>query len=157
MEDAHREGQLLFPAQRQRGHQVVGVRGEVQALQQRGCLRAYLRIFHTIDACEEAYVFGHREVFVEREALRHITYVALYLFILRAYVEAADAPRAARGLVQARKHMHGRRLARTVSAEETEYFAPLHGERYIVYGTERSESLHQVRHFDYVVCLGAGC
>ena len=123
---------------------------ELQAVQQFVGLLSYLLVFHAVYATEEAYVLRHGEVFIEREALRHIAYMLLYLLILGAYVIAYHPARAAGRLVQSSEHVHRRCLACTVGTEETEYLAALHRETDVVNSMETAECLDKVLHFDDV-------
>ena len=72
---------------------------EVKPCQEFVDARLQLLFFYAIDAAEETYVFPDGEVFVERESLTHVAYVALYLLVLGADVIACHASCAACGLV----------------------------------------------------------
>ena len=88
VENRDGEGQLLFPSKGQRAYEAVLVILELQLLQQTVCLVCYLSIFHSIDATEQPDILSYCQVFVEREPLRHVADVLLYLFVLRANVLA---------------------------------------------------------------------
>ena len=88
-------------------------------------LTLHLVGFHAVDTSKETNILGNSQVFVEREPLRHITDMLLYLLIFRADVKAYHPTRSAGGLVQACQHVHSRRLAGTVGTQESEYLAPL--------------------------------
>ena len=64
VENADGESQLLFPPQRQTGHQAVAVLGEVETLQKFVGLTVDFVVLHAVDACKQAYVLGNGEVFV---------------------------------------------------------------------------------------------
>ena len=99
---------------------------KVQAAQQFVGLRSYLIALHAIDAGEETDVLSYRQILVEREFLRHVADMFLYLLIFRADVETHHPTRSTRGLVQPCQHVHRRRLACTVGPQEAEYLALLH-------------------------------
>ena len=99
-----------------------------QLLQYLVHLPSYIFLIHAIDASKESNILGYGQVFIKREALRHIAYVLLDLLILRADVVAHDLARSAGGLVQTCQYMHCRRLAGTVGTQETEYLTLLDAE-----------------------------
>src|SRR5262245_48865181 len=84
----------------------------------------------TIDPADEFQVLAHREILVEAEALRHITYLTLDLvgFGADVVVEAGSSP-LIRGQ-QPAQHTDGGRLARSIGTEKAEDRATLdlHGE-----------------------------
>ena len=124
--------------------------GKLQLLQQDIGLALDVLFLHAVDACKEAYVFGHRQVFVERELLRHVADVLLDLFVLRADVETGHGAGAACGLVQSCQHVHGCGLAGPICPQESEDFSTADAERDVVHSMERSESLDQMRDLDDV-------
>ena len=145
MEDAHRKGQLLFPPQRQRFHDGIGMLRKAEPLQKVGRLTGYLSIFHAIDAGEEADIFPHSKVFVEREALAHVADVLLDLLVLRGDVEAHHRTPSASRLRQACEHVHGRAFAGAVGTEKAEDFAFGNGEADMVHSGTCRTLLRDVR------------
>ena len=76
-------------------------------------LALYVALAHAIDAGKHAYVLLYGQVFVEGKLLTHISYVFFYLLILGGDVAACHPPATACRLVQSRKDVHSRGLART--------------------------------------------
>ena len=109
--------------------------------------------FHTVDASKKTDILSYGKVFVEREPLRHIAYVTLDLFILRADVVAYHPTRSTGWLVQACQHVHGRRLASTVGTKESEYLAFLNTERDVVNGMEIAKGFYQMFYFNDILRL----
>ncbi len=144
----HGERQALAVAQRQRvGIGVAGLR-EVEARH------------HLLDArpdrgsgtwnsraCSSRFC-SHRQLAVEREALRHVADAPARLEVVRLDL-AAEQP----GLPLARRqepgqHLHRRRLAAAVRAEEAEDLAAADAERGVVDGREVAEPHRQVLRLD---------
>ena len=75
---------------------------ELETAQQFFTLHSYLFTFHAVDASKETDILCYRQVFVERELLRHVTDMLLDLFMLRADVVAHHGACAAGWLVQTR-------------------------------------------------------
>ena len=148
VEDGHGEGQLLFPAQGQAAHARVALRLQPDASQHLVGARSDIGLLHAVNACKEADVLPHFQVFVERELLTHVADVALHLFGLPLHVETGHCGSSARRSAQAREHAHGGGLPRPVGTQETEDFAPPHIERDVVHGHERAELLRQPLYLD---------
>ena len=79
-----------------------------------------------IYAAVKIYIFFNCKVIVEREFLRHVTDMLLYLFLLVVYIESAYGAVAGSGRDDAAEHPYRRRFARAVGAEESEYLAFLY-------------------------------
>ena len=129
--------------------------GEVQLSEHDIGFPGYFLRLHPIDAAEEADVFCHGKVAVERELLAHVSDMPLYLLMFRADVEASHGPRSGRRLVESGEDVHGGGLTGPVSSEESKDFSPAYGKTDIVDGTERPESLYQMSHLDDVSADGA--
>jgi len=143
VERRHREGELLLPAQRQGTYRRIGLRAEIEAMQQLDGAAQRLHPPKTVDSGKKPDIFPHREVVVEREALAHVADAAFNPLSFAHHVVTGDRTASRRGIAQSAQHPHGSGLSGTVGAEESEDFAPRHIERNAVYGGKVAEPLAQ--------------
>src|SRR5205085_6282793 len=89
-------------------------------------LRGAARIAHAIKARDEFQVLAHREILIQRKALRHVTDLALDPVGVAADVVAEAGALTAIGRQQAAQHADRRGLAASVRAEAAVDAAALH-------------------------------
>ena len=121
--------QALLPAARQRAGELVAPIGQAQRIERARHRLAPVR--HPVHARDEVEVLGDRQVFPQREALRHVADVALDRRRLADHVVAEAGAAAAVRSQQAAHHADRRRLAAAVRAEEAEDLAVAHAQRQV--------------------------
>ena len=140
------ELQPLADAERQRGRFGVGDIHEVKLLQRFFNRRLAARA-EAVEAGVQREVLPHRQLFIERERLRHVADAHPRRHAARIDRRAKQLRRAAGRLQQAGEHFHRRRFAAAVTAEEAEDFALLDGEADVVNRGEVAETLGEVVRF----------
>jgi hypothetical protein len=90
-------------------------------------------IAHTIEPGDEFQILPHRQILVQRKALRHVADLALDLVGVAADVVAETGALAAVGRQQAAEHADGRGLAASVGAEKAVDGAALHLHRQVMH------------------------
>ena len=93
-----------------------------------------------IEARVQDQVLADGQLAVERERLRHVAEVLAHLHAARLDRAAEQRRRPLRGRQQPGQHLHGRRLAAAVGAEEAEDLAALDRQRDVVDGGEGRRS-----------------
>ena len=150
-----RERQALALAQRQRGRQRVHDRRETEALGDMAHARRDLRARHAEQARVQFEVLPHVELAVERKPLRHVAHAAARLEVARVD-RAAEQPRLSLGRGQKTgQHLHRRRLAAAVGADEAEDLAAIDVKAHVVDGDEVAESHRQIARLDGRRAVGA--
>ena len=104
---------------------------------------AKTRALHPIDPAEESQVLPHRQVFVERELLRHVADDLAHLFGIARDVEARDFRSSAARPEEAAEDADRRRFPRAVGSEEAHDFAAPRLEAHVVDGDEIAEALDE--------------
>ena len=112
---------------RQRGLDGLGHRGQVHAVQPR----------------VQPQVLSHRQLFVQREQLRHVADVQPRAQVPRVHRLAQQAGPAFGDVEQAREHLHRRGLAAAVRAQEAEDLAALDAEVDVAHRGEITEAARQ--------------
>src|SRR5262245_36736831 len=92
-----------------------------------------------VEPAEEGDVLVDRQLLVEREPLGHVADTPLDALGIASDVEPPDDRCPARRLEQSTQHPDGRRLPRTVGAENAEDLAGLHAEGQAIDRDERPE------------------
>src|SRR6202790_5505878 len=110
--------------------------------------RGAARVAHAIEPRDEFQVFAHRQILVQRKALRHVADLALDLVGVAADVVAETPALAAVGRQQPAQHADGGGLAGTVGAEEAVDGAALHLHRQIMHHLAAAERLCQALDVD---------
>jgi len=93
-------------------------------------------------------VLPHRELVVERKRLRHVADATARLEVAGIDFLAEEPGLALGGREQPREHLHRRRLAAAVRAEEAKDLAAADAEAHVVDGGEAAEAHRQVFRFD---------
>jgi hypothetical protein len=143
-----RQLQALALPEGEIARQAIGDRREIEALQGIGDARRQFRARHLIEPRMEIKIGADRQFLIEREALRHVADIEPRLPVLRRHRLPQQARRAAAGRQQAGQHLHRRRLAAAVRAEEAEDLARLDAETDPVHGDEIAEPAGQLLGLD---------
>ena len=101
-------------------------------------------IVQPVERAKEADVLLHRQRFIERKLLRHVSDAPLDVLGVAADVDAVDHCRPRRGLQQAAHHADGRRLARAIRAEKAKDFPSLDFEADAIDSRKRAEPARQI-------------
>ena len=104
---------------------------------------------HAISRGEEFQVLDDRHVFVHAEEVRHETDQPSNLLGVGVDRFAADVRLAIVGLQQRREHAHGRRLARTIRADEPEDIPFLQVQIDVVHSDQFAITLRKLPCFDH--------
>ena len=123
MEAGGGELQALAQAERERGGGGSRVVLEAEAGEALGEPRRDLRFGHAIEAGVEAQVLDDRQFLPQREALGHVADAGADRDVVGVDRAAEEGRGALAGGEQAGQHLHGRRLAAAVRAEEAEDLA----------------------------------
>ena len=137
------ELQALALAQRQLAGQGIGDARELEALECSLDARLHLRGFDAIELRVQREVGPHRQLLIEREALRHVADLQPRCDVLRLDRSAEQLGLAFAGGQQAGQHLHGRGLAGAVRAEEAEDLAALDAEARMIDRDEIAEPPRQ--------------
>ena len=98
--------------------------------------------------CVEDQVLPDRQLGIEREALRHVAHPPPGGEVLALDLSAEQPGLSFARRQQARQHLHGRRLAAAVGAEEAEDLAPLDPEAHPIDSDEIAEATGQAPRLD---------
>src|SRR6187402_2722661 len=93
----------------------------------------------SVDAAEELEVLAHREVFIQRELLRHVADGFLDLTSLGQHVEAGDSARAAAGRKNSSQHSDRRGFSSAIRPEESKDLTFTHAKTHMIHGNELAE------------------
>ena len=121
MQQARGERKALLPSARQCAGELRAPRRETQSLE-RGLDRV-LAIVNGVHASDKVQVFFDRQIFVQAEALRHVTDLALDLRCFGPDVVAEACSLARVGCQQPAQHSNRRRLAASVRSQKAENLA----------------------------------
>jgi hypothetical protein len=135
-----------FPAARERAGELVTPSrqaefGECQ-------LHRFAPVFHAEHARDEVQVLGQREVFPERETLRHVAHLTLDGGALAQHVAAQAGAFAAVGRQQPAQQADRGGLAAAVGAEEAKDLALMHLQGQVFHDVLGAEALVDAPHID---------
>src|SRR5437660_4729926 len=130
MQQACGERKALLPSTRQRACELRAPRSEAQSLE-RG-LDGLSAIVNGVHASDKVQVFFDRQIFVQAEALRHVTDLALDLRCFGPDVVAEARALARVGRQQPAEHSNRRRLAAAVRSQKAENLAALDTDREVL-------------------------
>ena len=142
------ELQALADAQRELVRRGLGVLDEVEALQPLLDGLRGGRAFELVELGVQLQVLPHAELFVERERLRHIAHAHAGGQVAGVDGLAQQLRAAGRDVEQTGEHLHRRRLAAAVAAQEAEDLAALDAKADVVHRHEVAEAARQVLGFD---------
>src|SRR6476620_4383423 len=146
MQQARRERKSLFPTSRELARELRAAALEAEPLDRaRDCTPA---VGHRVDPRDEVQVLANRKIFVETEALGHVSHAALDLRRLRDDIEAETRAFAAIRLEQSANHPDRRRLAAAIGAEKTADASARHAQIDVVDDATAVERLREPAHVD---------
>src|SRR5258706_385687 len=140
------EGEPLLPAARERARELIlpGLQAELGDRLRHGGVA----VLHAVHPADEIEVLPDRQVFPERETLRHVTDFALDIGRLRHHVVAQAGAAARIGREQAADHADRGRFAAAVRPEEAEDLAARHLEAQVAHHMLVAEALVQALDVD---------
>ena len=139
MKNGRGKSQFLLPAEWERTHQLIRFAVQSQFLQYVFRFRPYLPHSQSVNASVKFYILAHRQIFVQRKFLAHVSNVFLYIFLLFVNVKSGYRSFSGSRIRQAAKYPHGSGFSGSVGTQKTENFTFFYFERDSIDGGKISE------------------